>query len=173
MENTPHAPTKWRMHPVSYLVGPSFGVLLLLVESLLITPASKMMLNWLDYPDFGMPLMVLQAVAGIVTWLIAWSCFSGLMSGLRTTWWLDADKVNEHYKGVSQDRSELHYWRIDEVRLSQSLLGRMFGYGTLRLTPRGKDNAWVIPGAPRPHELREYFSHIATENKQEVTNPPE
>jgi hypothetical protein len=51
------------------------------------------------------------------------------------------------------------------VAISQGVLGRIFGYGTVTITARGKDNRWIIPNAPQARELHEFFSAVASRNK--------
>jgi hypothetical protein len=84
--------------------------------------------------------------------------------GIRTVWWLDSEKVNEEEHGFFRlTRNPLLYHSIVGVSLSYSPLGRIFGYGTLKIERRGME-PYYMSNAPQAEVLYGFLLEVAKSN---------
>lgn len=97
--------------------------------------------------------------------LLVWRCTHYVLTGERVLL----------QRGVlSRDRRDLPLHRIDQHTLRQSPLGRLLGYGTLRIDAVGEEPA-VLAAVPRParvqttlYELVEHAPEPPEEDEAEV-----
>lgn len=171
-----HVPRKWAQHPFTWVPRGVFALIgggASLVYTIKVVGGIIAVVSGLGSERtlyWSALWMVINGVILSVVIVITSGCLNSFLVGLRTTWDLDDEKLNERYDGIARGNAELHYHRISEVAIYQGMWGRIFGYGTLTLTLQGRDNKWYIPNTPHPYTLRDYFSVIASKNSHK---PPQ
>jgi hypothetical protein len=83
--------------------------------------------------------------------------------------WLDEEKVNWDYDFIRRERRSVLYSQIDGVSMSQSPLGKIFGYGKLKLERKGMKDFYIL-SAPCAEELYDFFVEIERRNKARERN---
>ena len=92
-------------------------------------------------------LLLLIAGVGLVIWIIAWI-------KLRSTELAVTNKrVIAKFGFISRDTIEISLARIESVQVSQSVMGRLLGYGTIVFSGAGTPQA-TIPSIASPLEFR-------------------
>ena len=92
-------------------------------------------------------LLLLIVGVGLVIWIIAWI-------KLRSTELAVTNKrVVAKFGFISRDTIEINLARIESVQVSQSVMGRLLGYGTIVFSGAGTPQA-TIPSIASPLEFR-------------------
>lgn len=149
-------------HPMSYMVPiyiwGSIGFLAFVVGILCFV------LSFFSGPG-GLILSIV--LIGISVWIGAAQWFSYKRAS-SCCWRLSEDMVEYSYAFIHTAEESFQYGRIDEVSLYQSFFGRRYGYGTVRLTARGKDSGFILANVEYPEELHKFFRQIAAENRERL-----
>jgi hypothetical protein len=162
--------SSWRQHPVSFvpfLLATAFVFWLIFGYMGDAFPQIARAIN---------PESTPEAAAETGTW-IAWLIAGGyagfvlsiVLSMHSTITWLDDQQLNEHVKFVQRVRRSVPYSQIDGVKLWQSPLGRVFGYGTLTLERTGM-KPFCMVNAQHAEELYDFFQEVVKRNKAHVRN---
>lgn len=142
-------------HPLSYMVGVCIwgviGVMTLIIA--------------IGAGFAGMIMLALFCLALAIFVLVAtWAKYKQATS---CCWRLNTDMVEYNYAFFVKVINTFQYDRIDEVGLSQSFFGRIFGFGTISLTARGKDGSFRLRNIEHPDDLYEFFRQKAASNKED------
>ena len=160
---------EWRQHPMSFIGSTILGAVALVVGIAFNSTVFEIGTNALT-PSGARGTTIGGWILVVILWLLVIAfvgpALSNLKAALFTVWWLDEEKVNEVYSFIRRDQGSQSFLRIDEVSIQQGFIARLFGYGTIRITPRGKDGDFYIPNAPNAAELHEFFSKIASNNRR-------
>ena len=98
---------------------------------------------------FILTLLLIPVVVGLII-LLVWylKCRSTKLE-------INGDEIILEQGLLSKDRTELNTSSIRTVKISQSLMNRMFGVGTLSIFTAGDTPEIQVSGMPRPEVFRE------------------
>lgn len=90
----------------------------------------------------------------------------------KDIWTINDDKVHHEFGLFSKNEEVIYMKDITEVKLNQSLGGRMFNYGDIGFKIIGKSGQMVISYAKYPDEvlnkLKKLLDELSKKNVQEV-----
>ncbi|MGY8774599.1 MULTISPECIES: PH domain-containing protein [Spongiibacter] len=113
--------------------------------------------NYAEHPSmfrnkpfgFILSLLLIPVVIGVII-LVVWylKCRSTKLE-------INGDEIILEQGLLSKDRTELNTSSIRTVKISQSLMNRLFGVGTLSIFTAGDTPEIQVDGMPRPEVFRE------------------
>ena len=113
--------------------------------------------NYAEHPSmfrnkpfgFILSLLLIPVVIGVII-LVVWylKCRSTKLE-------INGDEIILEQGLLSKDRTELNTSSIRTVKISQSLMNRLFGVGTLSFFTAGDTPEIQVDGMPRPEVFRE------------------
>lgn len=113
--------------------------------------------NYAEHPSmfrnkpfgFIVSLLLIPVVIGVII-LVVWylKCRSTKLE-------INGDEIILEQGLLSKDRTELNTSSIRTVKISQSLMNRLFGVGTLSIFTAGDTPEIQVDGMPRPEVFRE------------------
>lgn len=113
--------------------------------------------NYAEHPSmfrnkpfgFILSLLLIPVVIGVII-LVVWylKCRSTKLE-------INGDEIILEQGLLSKDRAELNTSSIRTVKISQSLMNRLFGVGTLSIFTAGDTPEIQVDGMPRPEVFRE------------------
>ena len=113
--------------------------------------------NYAEHPSmfrnkpfgFILSLLLIPVVIGVII-LVVWylKCRSTKLE-------INGDEIILEQGLLSKDRTELNTSSIRTVKITQSLMNRLFGVGTLSIFTAGDTPEIQVDGMPRPEVFRE------------------
>ena len=98
---------------------------------------------------FILSLLLIPVVIGVII-LVVW-----YLKSRSTKLEINGDEIILEQGLLSKDRTELNTSSIRTVKISQSLMNRLFGVGTLSIFTAGDTPEIQVDGMPRPEVFRE------------------
>ena len=108
---------------------------------------------WSLLPLIILGLILLPFYIGPIFWVIA------LIRYKTTELVITNKKIIAKFGFISRDTIELLLPKIESVQVNQSILGRIFGYGSIIASGAGNPQA-PVPGISDPIEFRKKFMEI-------------
>jgi uncharacterized membrane protein YdbT with pleckstrin-like domain len=114
--------------------------------------ATALLLTEFEYRVAGSVGLLLIALAFFLS--ACWSKFSNRFT-------VSDSSVSATYGLLSQETHEVDVQDIQDIVLRQSLMGRIFNYGTIEFSSAGRDAAEVIfAGVPDPKSVRQLVTDL-------------
>ena len=109
---------------------------------------------WSMLPQFLLGLILLPVFGiGLIFWTIA------LLRYLTTELAVTNKKIIAKFGFIKRDTIELLLSKAESVQVNQSILGRLFNYGSVVVSGAGNPQA-PVPGIDSPIEFRKKFMQI-------------
>jgi len=109
---------------------------------------------WSMLPQFLLGLVLLPLFGiGLIFWAIA------LVRYLTTELAVTNKKIIAKFGFIKRDTIELLLSKAESVQVNQSILGRLFNYGSVVVAGAGNPQA-PVPGIDKPIEFRRKFMEI-------------
>lgn len=125
--------------------------------------ALALMLTEFEHRGAGSVVLLLIALMFFLS--ACWSKFSNRFT-------VSGRSVSATYGLLSQETHEVDVQDVQDLVLKQSLLGRIFNYGTIEFSSAGRDSAEVIfVGVPNPKSIKQLVSelkHLAPRSQPQV-----
>lgn len=111
-------------------------------------------LLWTEFEHKAAVSVVLSLIALAIFLSACWNKFANRFT-------VSARSVSATYGLLSQETHEVDIQDIQDIVLRQSLMGRIFNYGTIEFSSAGRDLAEVIfVGIPDPKSVRQLVSDL-------------
>ena len=108
---------------------------------------------WSFLPLILLGFILLPLYIGPIFWIVA------LIRYKTTELVITNKKIIAKFGFISRNSIELLLPKIESVQVNQSILGRMFGYGSIVASGAGNPQA-PVPGISQPIEFRKKFMEI-------------
>ncbi|HEV8344041.1 MAG TPA: PH domain-containing protein [Candidatus Binatia bacterium] len=114
--------------------------------------ATALLVTEFEHKEAGSVMLLLVAIAFFLS--ACWSKFSNRFT-------VSDSSVSATYGLLSQETHEIDVQDIQDLVLRQSLMGRIFNYGTIEFSSAGRDAAEVIfAGVPDPKSVKQLVSDL-------------
>ncbi len=115
---------------------------------------------WSMLPLFLLGLVLLPLFGlGLILWVVAWLRY------VTTELAITNKKIIAKFGFIKRDTIELLLPKVESVQVNQSILGRMFDYGSVVVAGAGNPQA-PVPGIADPVGFRRHFMEIQERSTQ-------